>query len=66
MIDYGGLSVMDEPKLDDANKIAVTSFEPWIANTFDHVWYGVLKREYWDKKHTVKGWFSVLADLKKR
>lgn len=58
--------IMNEPKLDDSNKISVTAFEQWIANTFDHVWFGILRREMWDKKHTVKGWFSVLEDVKKR
>ena len=46
--------------------ISVTAFEKYIANTKDHVWYGILCREFKNKKHTVSGWKQVLSDLKSR
>lgn len=49
----------------DGIKLAVTKFEQVIQHTDDHVYYGILKRRFWDKKYTTSEWFAVLDKLKK-
>lgn len=48
----------------DGIKIPVTKFEQYIINTHDHVWYGILKRSYKDKKYTLSEWREVINTLK--
>ncbi len=50
----------------DGIVISVTAFEKYIANTKDHVWYGILKREMKNSKHTVPEWKQVLESIKSR
>ena len=51
---------------DDTIKISVTKFEDQISHTDNHIWFGILKREFWNKKHTIKEWFDVIESLKAR
>jgi hypothetical protein len=46
--------------------ISITAFEKYIINTSDHVWYGILRREFKNKKYTLSGWKEVLNELKAR
>jgi hypothetical protein len=50
----------------DGIVISVTAFEKYIVNTRDHIWYGILRREFKNKKNTVLGWKQVLESLKSR
>jgi len=52
--------------MDDTIQISITKFETHINHTPNHVWYGILKREFWNKKYTLKGWFDVIETIKSR
>jgi len=46
-------------------KISVTKFESKIRHTSNHIYFGILKRRFWEKKYTVAEWFTILDELKK-
>lgn len=46
-------------------KLAVTKFERFIRYTPDHIYFGILKRRFWDQKQTKEEWFATLENLKK-
>lgn len=50
----------------DGVVISVSAFEKHLANTKDHVYFGILKREFKNKKNTVSGWKEVINSLKSR
>ena len=52
--------------MDGVIKLAPEKFEPYILGTADHIWFGILKREFKTKKHTVKEWWDVIETLKSR
>lgn len=49
----------------DGIKLAVTKIEKFLANTDDHVWYGILKRRFRTTKATLSEWKAIIEDLKK-
>lgn len=48
----------------DGIKIPVTKFEHYIFKTDDWIWYGILKRDYKNKKHTLSEWRAIVNSLK--
>lgn len=48
----------------DGIKLSVKNFEKYIIGTDDHIWFGILKRSYWDKKNTLSEWRQIIAELK--
>lgn len=47
-------------------KLSVSKFESKIRYTPNHVYFGILKRDYWDHKHTIEEWFAIIEHLKKQ
>ena len=50
----------------DGFKMSVTAFETYLKNTVDHIWYGILKREFSTQKHTPNEWKQIVESLKHR
>jgi hypothetical protein len=50
----------------DGIKISVEKFGTLIQQTEDEVWYGILKREFKNKKNTFSEWKALIETLKAR
>jgi hypothetical protein len=47
-------------------KIPVTKFEQHVVNTPDHIYYGILKREFGTRKLSVGEWKALTNLVKER
>ena len=52
--------------MDDTIKISASKFEGHINHTDNHIWFGIIKREFWNKKFTLKEWYDVIESIKSR
>ena len=50
----------------DGIKISVTKFEDMVRHTSEHVWCGILKREFKTKKNTLSEWRALIEQIKAR
>lgn len=50
----------------DGIKLSITKFEQMVKHTTDHIWCGILKREYGNKKNTYSEWMAVIEEIKAR
>jgi hypothetical protein len=53
-------------KLMSEIKIAVSALDKILKDSNEHIWYGILKRERWDQKHTLEEWKEIINQLKSR
>lgn len=50
--------------MSDTFKIAVSVLDKKLKDTSDHIWLGILKRYYWDKKYTLAEWKAIIEEFK--